>query len=368
MSNQLNTTENSYSRKIKTLCIANDNDRPEREMLIALSKSGIDLHIIISPDSMHLEHYKRAEIPLTTLSIRSKIDLNAIKTIRDYSADKNFDIIHTFSKNALSNALFATKGTKVKHLTYRGIIGNLTRFGFGSRISFLSPRINSIACVCRSVEAYLNKFSSLKNKTLTIYKGHDLEWYKSVVPVSRDNLGIKQGNVVISCVANNRKRKGIKTLLEAVKSITDLPISLVLIGKGLDSESLQNTATNTGNVEIIPLGFRRDVLNCVAASDIFVLPSLRREGFPKAMIEAMCLAKPPIVTSVGGMAEVVTPKCGIVVPPSDSSRLAEAIRSLVVNSTLRAELGTKAKQRISKDFSIQTTIDSYKSLYRQLAE
>jgi glycosyltransferase involved in cell wall biosynthesis len=104
-----------------------------------------------------------------------------------------------------------------------------------------------------------------------------------------------------------------------------------------------------------------------AASDAFVLPSVKREGLARSLIEAMAYAIAPIVTDCGGSPElVVNGVSGLVVPVRDPRALANAILQLYTDAKLRVRLGNAARERIRKDFRIEDTIAQTLALYRSL--
>ena len=89
------------------------------------------------------------------------------------------------------------------------------------------------------------------------------------------------------------------------------------------------------------LGFRADAAAVLDQLDVLVLPSWI-EGLPVIVLEAMAHAKPVIATPVGGTAELVADgETGLLVPPRDPERLAEAIRSLAADPELRRRLGAR---------------------------
>src|SRR5690606_13721992 len=105
------------------------------------------------------------------------------------------------------------------------------------------------------------------------------------------------------------------------------------------------------------------------AADLFVLPSIKREGLARSLIEAMILGTPPIVTDCGGSPElVVHEESGLVVPVRDSAALAAAIERLYRDPELRERLGAAARRRILVRFRIEDTTAETLALYRRLAQ
>ena len=84
--------------------------------------------------------------------------------------------------------------------------------------------------------------------------------------------------------------------------------------------------------------------------DVFVLPSFA-EGTSKSVIEAMSHGLPIITTNVGGSPDLLPPSAGILVPPGDSSALAEAMQCLASDPALRKRMGQAARERYLQLFA-----------------
>jgi glycosyltransferase involved in cell wall biosynthesis len=115
------------------------------------------------------------------------------------------------------------------------------------------------------------------------------------------------------------------------------------------------------------LGFRQDAPSITAACDVFVLPSVKREGLSRSLIEAMAYGVAPVVTDCGGSPELVEQGVsGIVVPVRDAAALANAIEQLARDSKLRDRYGHAARKRIDSDFKIENTIEQTINVYTEL--
>ena len=131
---------------------------------------------------------------------------------------------------------------------------------------------------------------------------------------------------------------------------------------------IQARAAATSHPERIHFtGYRNDAPAIAAASDVFVLPSKEREGLPRAVIEAMVYGVTPVVTSVGGMPELVEDGVsGIVVEPKNAPGLSAAIERLYRDRELAASLGQAARQRIARNFHTSQTVTETGELYKSL--
>jgi glycosyltransferase involved in cell wall biosynthesis len=111
-----------------------------------------------------------------------------------------------------------------------------------------------------------------------------------------------------------------------------------------------------------------DFSTALEAMDIFCLPSLR-QGLGTIMLDAMGRGIPVIATGVGGVFSVVSDnETGLVVPPSNSARLAERILELL-NDPLKARaLGTKGRELVREEFGIERMVEETADLYREVVQ
>ena len=129
--------------------------------------------------------------------------------------------------------------------------------------------------------------------------------------------------------------KGLEYLIKAAAILprTGRRMHIVIAGDGPARHRLERLAVKLGVTDRVRfLGFREDVGDLLAASDLVVLPSLR-EGLSIALLEAMAAAKPIVATSIGSQREVAShADMALLVPPADARALSEAILRLVGRS------------------------------------
>ncbi len=204
-------------------------------------------------------------------------------------------------------------------------------------------------------------------KVVTIHKGHDLAWYQET-PADLAPFGIPKDAFVAGCIANIRPRKGIDVLIDSARFLPkDAPIHFLLVGN-MNSEKLQRQIAESPFRDKIHLtGYRKDAPALMAACNISVLPAIKREGLPKAVIESMVYGTPAIVTDSGGSPElVVHNQSGIVVPPGNAQAIAEGILELYEHPEKLQDMGSAARERIRNDFRNEDTIRKTLALYREL--
>ena len=114
-------------------------------------------------------------------------------------------------------------------------------------------------------------------------------------------------------------------------------------------------------IDIIALG-----LDLLPGLDVFVLSS-RYEGLPISMLEAMAAEVACVLTRVGGIAEAVADgREGLLVPAAAPEALAWAIGQVLEDPDLRRRLGTAARERVQRDFSIDRAVRTLEERYTTL--
>jgi glycosyltransferase involved in cell wall biosynthesis len=134
---------------------------------------------------------------------------------------------------------------------------------------------------------------------------------------------------------------------------------------GRDTERIAELAHAGAHVHA--LGERQDMPELTAALDIACSASVSGEGFPNAIGEAMAAAVPCIVTNRGDAAWLVG-DAGLVVPPGDARAYAGALRTLIdATADERRAIGARGRQRILRDFTIESVARQYEDFYTALA-
>ncbi len=168
----------------------------------------------------------------------------------------------------------------------------------------------------------------------------------------RSEFDIDREAFVIGTLARNDPMKDYPNLLATLEKLD----STVCIVAGRGTEKLPKQPG------LIKLGERQDALRILHTLDVFVSASAYGEGFSNAITEAMSCALPIVATDVGDSSRIVG-DCGIIVEPGDSNALAEALRKLQQDTALRHEMGRRARQRITEEFSLQRMVSAYKNFY-----
>jgi glycosyltransferase involved in cell wall biosynthesis len=173
-------------------------------------------------------------------------------------------------------------------------------------------------------------------------------------------------------MGNLGQRKGVHVLLQAAQ-LSRAAWCLDLAGGEEDPGYMQTTRAE---IERLGLGERVQLLGPVvgkAKEDLlqnaqgFVLPSLA-EGLPMALLEAMAIGLPPVVSAVGAMPGVVRQGIdGLVVPANDAVALAAALDQLALEPVFRVSLGLCAADRCRDLYGVEHMVGRLADIYANLS-
>jgi glycosyltransferase involved in cell wall biosynthesis len=184
----------------------------------------------------------------------------------------------------------------------------------------------------------------------------------------REELEIPKGAPVVGTVANFKVGKGHMQLLEAAARVRSAvgEVRFVLVGQGILEPEVRSRAAELGlDGTVVFTGYREDATRIMGTFDVLAIPS-QYDGLSIALLEAMILGKPAVLTRAGGNPEVVEDgKEGLVVPTADSAALADGIVALLRDPVLRKRMGESARRR-AEDFDIRAAVWRSEELYEEL--
>lgn len=219
--------------------------------------------------------------------------------------------------------------------------------------------------------AILRDIGSIPEQKITVIcNSVDARRYRQPVDRAavRSALGLPEQARVAAVVATFKRQKGHRYLIDAAGlAVARYPdLHILLVGDGELRDDLLAQVRSAGLAEHIHfLGSRQDVPDLLGASDCFILPSLW-EGLSMALVEAMASGLPVIATEVSGTNQVmVDGETGLLVPPGDVARLAEAMLALLADPERARAMGEAARRRVEEYFSARRQAVDHIALYRR---
>ncbi len=299
-----------------------------------------------------------------------------------YIREQHIDIVHTHALRAdLMGGLavrlmrdrpilFASKGNTSYIPSQKGWLARNILYW---PVMYLPDKIITVSEAMRN--QIIARLRLNPNRIMALHTGIESDsFYKPETRnACREKLGIAPGDFVATYTGRLVTGKGLDDLLCAVHQLADLQkqCRVLIVGEGPLRDPLQKLAQE---LDVAPhvdfIGFRSDIPEILAATDVFVLPSLS-EGLPQSVMEAMSAGKAIVSTSVGGVVELIEPeteKTGILVPPRNPQALAEALGRLCDNQHLCEELGMNARAFVRRHFSTERMVRGYDKLYQHMRE
>lgn len=186
----------------------------------------------------------------------------------------------------------------------------------------------------------------------------------------RERLGLPGSAFIVGTFARLYRDKGHRYLLDAMRElISELPDLLwLVVGDGAERVPLEQAVDRAGLRQHVRFtGWRSDAVALMAHVDIVVQPTLQ-EAFSSVMGEAMWLRRPLVITDVSGATDIVVDgKNGLIVCKRDPLALADAIRRLFADATLRRTLGENGHAYVTTELIPERVVPRYEQIYEAVA-
>ncbi|MCA9117125.1 MAG: glycosyltransferase family 4 protein [Planctomycetaceae bacterium] len=316
--------------------------------------------LVVCPDATLIPAARRASIAVEEyhfldLPLIGSLILESLR--RDLSHDPP-DIVHAQSMDMLRTGLWlAEHWERPLVLTVHDTATARDR----SRLS--SPLLKRIIAVSQSVKSELLARLGLRGDRIeVIHSGVESSPEICPIPVL-DGTHVP----VVGTAGPLEAVKGLPYFLGAARRVlsSGRDVEFLISGAGPEEENLRRMATElkiSNHVTFAPN--LPDFRQPLAAMDVFCLPSLR-QGLGSIMLEAMVLGRPVIATSVGGVYSIVRDgQTGLVVPPSDSARLAERIIELLDDPARARELAETGRRTVQEQFGVEEMVARTGAVYR----
>jgi glycosyltransferase involved in cell wall biosynthesis len=245
-----------------------------------------------------------------------------------------------FSATAHANDIYVSPALLVEKLSSAAFVATCTRYNADHLQAAAAGRYVNIAC---------------------IYHGLDVDRYQPTEPVDEPM------RPTILAVGQLKEKKGFRHLITACAALRERghDVDCRIVGEGPDREPLQALIRGHGLDDVVDLlGAlpHQDVIAEYRAASLFTLPCVvsangDRDGLPNVILEAMAMQLPVVSSRLSGIPEaVIDGETGILVSPEDPDALADALEQLLVDPSLRADMGRRGRQTVVERFDVTTNV------------
>ena len=300
-----------------------------------------------------------------------------LEIIRIYRKEKP-DIVHHVAIKPILYGSFAARLTGVPY-----VVNALTGLGF------IFIKKGWLASAIRKLIVFIYRLAFLSKNTFAIFQNpEDLKLFVDLHIVKNNravlirgsgvdtahflNLPEPAGIPVITLAARMLWDKGIKELVDATRQLHNNGVKCRTVLVGIpdpdNPASIPKHVLRDWHAEGLVewWGYRNDMADVFAKSNIVVLPSYR-EGLPKVLLEAASCGRSIVATDVPGCREIVRNNInGFLVPPYDPKTLADALKVLIENPELRAKMGARGREIVKAEFSEEIVVKQTMEVYERI--
>lgn len=311
---------------------------------------------------------EEAGVRVFHLDKRRGLDLRMFPRLREVCAEFRPDVLHTHNyvlRYTLPVAAWTRPGAQV-HTIHNVADQEVDRLGMWLQNKAFHRGAVVPVAIAGEVAASMERVYGIRHPEL-IPNGIPVRAFADQ-PGQREAWRAKEGfapdDLLIACVARFFPQKNHHTLLIAFAQLQDTNAKLLLAGDGYLESEVRAQAEQLGIADRVHvLGRRDDVAAILASSDIVALASLW-EGNPLSVMEAMAAGRACAMTAVGAIPELIEDgRSGLIAPAGNAKALADAMRRLAEDASLRDRMGKAARQRAVRKFDHQVMVDAYQDLY-----
>ncbi len=302
-------------------------------------------------------------------------DAKLTETLRQTIADFDVDLVHS---NSLS--MSRRVGRIRSELPIRCLAHLRDIIGLSKKAIADINRNDRILAVSAATRSFHVGQGLDADRCAVVYNGVDLDQFRPDVDSSvRAELNIAKDVVLLTAIGQIGIRKGLDTLLEAMKLVcqTRDDVHLLIVGQrfsekaeAIDYEArLRQIANQTPLVSRVHFcGFQADIPVLLSASDMLVHAS-RQEPLGRVLLEGAACGLAIIASDVGGTHEIFpSDSQAVLFPDNATADLASAITTLADDASLRQQYGVQARLRAEAAFSHHRAASSLAKQYRLVDE
>ena len=334
-------------------------------LINALRERGHENTLVCPPDSGIDGAARLAGIRVQNLFCAGDLDLPFAYRLSQFLKDHAPDIVHCHSRRGADMlGGLAASLADIPAVVSRRVDNTEMRI----LASLRYKPFEKIIAISEAIARVLRDHDVEEERIAVIRSAVDAGQFEKATDIDsfRAEFGLADDAFTIAAAGQLINRKGHRYLLDAIArlAVKHQQLRVVVFGDGPLNTELRAQASSLGLGGVVQFaGFRDDLDDFIGCFDMLVHPALT-EGLGVAALKAAAAGLPVVGFDSGGLNEAVEHELtGLLVPAGQSVELAVAIERLMTDDLLRKQMGTAARARMQKDFSIATMADQHIALY-----
>lgn len=309
------------------------------------------------------------DIDIISICMKGVSDiLRTLASLRNIIRKFEPDVIHShmFHANILARISRLINPVPIlicsAHSNNEGGLLRMLAYRLTDRLANISTNVSE-----QAVNEFIARRAVKPGRMIVVHNGIDIERFKFNQESRnkvRTSFKVDRHHIILA-VGRLDTAKDYPNLFNAISKLSILRQDFIVLiaGDGPLKSYLQQLSLSLNISDYVRLlGIRSDIPELMSASDVFVLSSAW-EGFGLVIAEAMACERLVVATDCGGVKEVIG-ECGITVAIKSPADLAEALHSaLEITPHDQKILCSKARERVTKKYSLEGNVDAYLKLY-----
>lgn len=358
----------------ETLLIGGPEEKGEESSLYIPESLGLKPIII--------QELKRSINPLT--------DYFAYKKIKKIIKEFKPDIVHTHASKAGAIGRLAAMSANVPVIVhtfhghvFKGYFSNFKTNFFKIIERYLAKKSSAIIAISEIQKNELTKEYEIcsAEKTHVIKLGFDLNRFIINKEEKRAKFRAKyfvaENEIAIGIIGRLAPIKNHYLFIDAIEYVTkktNIKIKAFIIGDGetkneliayINSKGQSNSILPNKNALFTFTSWIKEVDFALAGLDLVCLTS-KNEGTPVSLIEAQAAGKFIVTTNVGGIKDILNPKCGLLSEADDHITYKNNLLNAVLNFSEISKNANLASKEVIEEFNYTRLCRDMDTLYKKL--
>jgi L-malate glycosyltransferase len=361
--------------KLKILHLSSEKTWRGGEQQIAylideLNAMDVENLVAARAGSAFEKHCQSNAIKMTAFPFKNSFDVTTALGIKHLCTTEQIDLIHLHSaKSHAIGVLSAMLGNK-KPLILSRRVDFVPKRNMLTRLKYNHNAIKRIVGVSDKITSIMKNYVKNPSLCITVHSGVDLEKFgnRPAENSLRKEFNIAGQTMLIGNTSALEGHKDYFTFIETIKKLAEagIPVKAFIIGDGSQKERLQEFVKQKElTAHVIFTGFRKDIIRILPDLDLFLMTS-NEEGLGTSVLDAFLAKVPVVATKAGGIPEmVIHEKTGMLAPVGDAGTLADHIKRVFHDNTLRDRIIGGASEKVS-EFSKELTAKKTLAVYREV--
>jgi glycosyltransferase involved in cell wall biosynthesis len=344
----------------------------EMRILLEISghlSQGHKVFLLCTPGCPLFKVAEKQGIDLIPLKIRHTFDTWALWKIKEIIKDKGIEVLHTHSSVDSWVASIAGKWAGVPVLVRTRHISVPTKTHGLNKVYALPDAVITTGEQIR--QTLIKGYHLAEDHVFSIPTGVDTDRFSPRPPNLglKKELGLPDEVLVITLAAVLRAQKRHELVVAAAPAILKKypQVRFLFVGEGPRRTLIEEELRRLQMAPFFLMtGHRDDIPEVLSLTDIGLIAS-QAEGVPQFLLQAMAMAKPMVATRVGGIPDIIEDGVnGLLIPPEDPERLAEAVIRILDDKAYAARMGQQARGLIAGRYTAAQMAEKVYEIYLEV--